>query len=426
MDPRIRIKLQRRLPVVWLLLLAVAAILLPGQVWTSLLVGLGGLLAIAYVWARQMAKGLSASRQLRFGWVAVGDRLSEQFEVHNDSLLPALWVEVIDESNVPGYRAAVVRSVGARATDRWRQSSVCRRRGQFTLGPWALHSADPFGIFQVAITYPEAQDIIIHPPIHGRVPIPLPAGQSSGRVRARQRSWQATINAGAIREYQPNDPYRWIHWPSSARHETLFVRQFDLDAAGDVWLLLDLAATAQLGQGADGTEEHAVLLAAALSAQGLMQNRAVGLASYGSQPQLISPGHGKGQQWKLLRALALVTADGESDLSSALTDISRLTRRGSAVVLITPSDRGDWLSDLLHLAQRGIRSHVILLDRASFGGERGSQGLLKNIRELGFNGSIVKKGEVGKPIEEMERRGFWEFKVTGTGKVVTVRSPFER
>ena len=85
MPSQVRLSLRARLPVVWLLLLLAAAILLPGRVWTTLLVGLGGLVVVAYVWARQLARSVRGRRQLRFGWVAVGDRLSEQFEITNDS-----------------------------------------------------------------------------------------------------------------------------------------------------------------------------------------------------------------------------------------------------------------------------------------------------------------------------------------------------
>ena len=63
-------------------------------------------------------------------------------------------------------------------------------------------------------------------------------------------------------------------------YEVITVRQFDLDVSGDVWLLLDLQDSVQLGTGADGTEEHAVLLAASLAARAIQQNRAVGLATY--------------------------------------------------------------------------------------------------------------------------------------------------
>jgi uncharacterized protein (DUF58 family) len=425
------ISLQRRLPFISLLVLVLAAILLPSKIWNTLLIGMAGLILTAYLWARLLSRGLRGSRHLRFGWVSVGDRLGEEFEIWNRSGLPALWVEVVDESDVPGYQVSVVRSIGSSNADRWRQSAVCQQRGQFRLGPWALQTADPFGLFKVIIPYPESQEIIIHPPIHSQIPVPLPDGQSSGRARARQRSWQATINAATVRHYQPQDPLHWIHWPTSAHREALFIRQFDLDAAGDVWLLLDFQAAVQLGQGADGTEEHMVLLAAALSAQGLEQHRAIGLAIYGQQPQLITPSRGENQRWKLLRALALAKADGQADLRAALHDLSQVARRQSAVTVITPGSDDIWLPDLLQLARRGITCNVVLLDQDSFreGPEQAaghSKILREMVRQHGFDCYLVRQGQVGQPIEEAARRGFWEFKVTATGKVITVRSPFDR
>lgn len=425
-NPKPRIVLRQRLPLFLVGFLLLAALLLPNQVWTTLLTGLGGVVLIAYVWARLLVRGLHGSRRLRFGWVAVGDRLSEEFTIANSSPLPALWVEVVDESNVPGYQAAVVRSVSAGLIDRWRESAICRRRGQFRIGPWALRSSDPFGLFEITIPYSETEQIVIHPPIHSQAPIPLPPGHSGGQARARRPSWQATINAAGVRAYQPADPLHWIHWPTTARRNELFVRRFDLEAAGDVWLVLDLQQEVQLGRGAEGTEEFAVLLAAALSAQALDHNRAVGLAAYGNQPQLVIPNRGEGQQWKLLQALAVVTADGQNDLSRALRDLGQAAGRGSAAIVITASGQADWLPELLRLSQQSIHPHVVLLDRASFGGDEASAGLLKLLRIQGFQATLVKQGELGEPLQELEVRGFWEFKVTGTGKVVTVRSPFER
>lgn len=418
-----QIELRLRLPLIWFAILLAAALLLPDRVWNTLLVGLGGLFLVAYAWVRFLADGLEATRRLRFGWVAVGDRLEEHFELVNRSPVPALWVEIIDHSNVPGYRPAVVRSVGGGGLNRWRQSAVCIRRGQYTLGPWTIRSSDPFGIFMVTRHYAATNEIIIHPPIHGQLAIPLPAGQSSGRVRARQRAWQATINAAAVRDHHPSDPYRWIHWPTTARRDALYVREFDLDAAGDIWILLDLQTAVQLGSGAESTEEYAVLLAASLAARALQRNRAVGLAAYGQVPQIVPPGQGQGQQWKILRALALLHADGQMGLPVALRDLRRTAQRGTAAVIVTASDSAGWLPDLLSLSQQGIRSNVILLDRPSFGGQGSSAGVRDAIRQLGFTCHVVRQGDIGQPLEEQERRGFWDFRVTGLGKVVAVSSP---
>lgn len=421
-----QIRLRARIPALLLGLVLFLAIFFPDRLWTSMLVILGGLFLVAYFWCWQLSNGLRATRQLRFGWVAVGDRLEEAFAIVNDAEVPALWVEIVDESNVPGYHSGTVRSVGVRQSDRWKQAAICRRRGSFHLGPWAIRTSDPFGIFGVTLSYPRQQEIIIHPPIHAGLPIPLPLGQSDGRVRARRKALQTTINVASVRDYQHGDPYKWIHWPTSARHGELHVREFDLDAAGDIWLLLDLQRDVQLGQEAEGTEEHAVLLAASLAARAERNRRAVGLAAYGAAPRVVPPARGRGQQWNILRALALVKADGAIDVGAALADLARVAQRGAAVVVITANASTGWLPQLARVARQNIRPHVILLDRASFGGAGNSAGLRDTIHALGFEARVVGQGEVGQPVDEEERRGFWEFRVLGTGKVVTVRSPIQR
>lgn len=423
--PWVQITVQRRLPLLGLLLLGATAVFLPDRTWNTLLIGFGGMVTAAYLWVRALARGLRARRRLRFSWVAVGDRLEEQFTLTNASGLPALWVEVRDSSNVPGYTAAIVRSVGANAQEEWRQSAICQQRGKFHLGPWAVRTSDPFGIFTVTCHYPTSAEIVIHPPIHSQLPIPLPHGQSSGRVRARQRSWQATVNAAGVRDYRPHDPWQWIHWPTTARRDALHVREFDLDAAGDVWILLDLQESAQLGKGMEGTEEHAVLLAAALAARGLSQMRPIGLLGYGKQPQIVPPGRGEGQRWQILQALALVQADGTTPLRRALQDLGQRAKRGAAAIVITPTPTADWIADLVALSQRGVQCHAILLERHSFGGPENSAGLQKAVQQVGLNCQLVRQGEVGAPLVEQARRGFWRFAVTGTGKVVVLDAPQE-
>jgi hypothetical protein len=77
----------------------------------------------------------------------------------------------------------------------------------------------------------------------------------------------------------------------------------------------------------------------------------------------------------------------------------------------------------LQLAKQGIQSQVVLLDRPSFGGEGNSDTLRTAVHQLGFDCFIIHRGEVGQPLETQQRRGFWDFRVTGTGRVVVVQSP---
>ena len=96
--------------------LAVMQLIDPSRVWTVLLVGLGGLWLVSYLWARSLASGLGLLREMRYGWVQVGDVLEERFTLENKSRLPATWVELQDHSTLPGYDASLATGVGRFST----------------------------------------------------------------------------------------------------------------------------------------------------------------------------------------------------------------------------------------------------------------------------------------------------------------------
>jgi uncharacterized protein (DUF58 family) len=167
------------------------------------------------------------------------------------------------------------------------------------------------------------------------------------------------------------------------------------------------------------------LLATSLAVRALAAQRPVGLAAYGRSPHILPPARSEGQRWKLLRALALVRADGQTPLKRALADFSRVAQRGATAVLITPTLATDWLPQLLTLKQKGLDLNAALLERQSFGAanDGSSHGLQAALRRLGTTTHLVHQSDLGQPLEEAARRGFWEFKVTGTGKVVAVQQP---
>lgn len=201
------------------------------------------------------------------------------------------------------------------------------------------------------------------------------------------------------------------------------VKEFDQDAAGDIWLVVDCDAAVHVGEGGDGTMEKSVLLAAALSARSEIELRKMGLAAYAQDPRIVLPGRGRGHQWRILRALALVQPDGSKDLSRALDELAILAGRGSAALIITPSASPDWLPKLMTLARHGIEAHVILLDRRSFGADGHSAGLQQSVEQLGFDCRLVARDDVARPEPAGPARGHWDFRVTGTGKAVAVRRP---
>ena len=75
---------------------------LPSRTWIVLFVTLGGAVGIAYFWARQLADKVTLTRQQHYGWIHVGDLLEERFMLHNRSFLPLMWLEIDDQSDLPG------------------------------------------------------------------------------------------------------------------------------------------------------------------------------------------------------------------------------------------------------------------------------------------------------------------------------------
>ena len=141
----------------------------PSKVWQAMLAAFGGALLISWLWARSLRDHLRLTREVRFTWAQVGDKLEEQFTLTNNGSVPATWVEVVDHSTLPDYSAARAIGVGNQETIKWRTNGLCSQRGVYVLGGTTLRSGDPLGIFTVEVVQPESVSMMVAPPV-----IPLP------------------------------------------------------------------------------------------------------------------------------------------------------------------------------------------------------------------------------------------------------------
>jgi uncharacterized protein (DUF58 family) len=424
------VRLNGYYPLILTGILAVSYVVYPSRVWLVLLCAVGGLTALGYYWAVQMARHVSIRRDLRFGWVQVGDRLEEQFTLVNHSWLPVLWAEVGDESSLPGYRVDRIASSGGPDTIRWVTEAECTRRGVFTLGPWSLHIEDPFGFFSVRVLHDEAEVIVVYPPVVHLPEIALPRGLVTGPARARRRAIESTTDASQTRFYQPSDPLRLIHWPSTAHRGDLIVRELDTLVSGDLWIVLDLDRAVQVGQEEESTEEYGVILAASLADKTLHQNLAVGLVAHGAELAFVPLGRGKGQMWHILQALATLQAGGTKRLVEVLHSVRQNLGQGTTVLVITPSCDPEWLGALLPLIRRGIAPTVVLLDPESFSSPASertgvAQAMRERLAEAGIATHVIHQGYSFRYVVSPKRRGHWDFKVTPLGRAVLVRHPGE-
>lgn len=392
------------------------------RIWMTLLVTLGGVWIISYLWARQLATHLKVKREMRYGWAQVGDLLEERITLTNTGPFPALWIEVVDHSDIPGYKASVVSQVSGQAKNQWKTQGSCTRRGLFTLGPTSLHTSDPFGIYQIHVHDPSSATLMVTPPV---VPLPLiqvaPGGRA-GSGRPFLNAPERTVSASNVREYQPGDSLKWIHWRTSARRDDLFVRVFDSTPTGDWWIFVDMHADVQVGEGWDSTLEHGIVLAASLADRGLYSGVAVGMAANSSDPFWLPPRRSESQRWEILRSLAMAES-GEQSCAEWLIRNRLAIGQRTSLVLITPNLNGDWIETIIPFIRRGVVPTVLLLDPRSFGGQQSPGGITELLSQLGITHYVITADILDRPEAQPGEAGHWKWHISATGRAIAIKKP---
>lgn len=348
---------------------------------------LGGLLIISLLWSFTAVRWIGISRRTRARRAQVGRSLDEVFTVTNRAILPKLWLEVRDESDLPGHRAShVVPALGARSSYRWTVETPCLVRGEFRLGPMSIISGDPFGLFSSPRKLGATSKVIVYPATIPVNKFELPMGVLSGGDAERRRAQFVTTNAAGVREYVYGDSFNRIHWSSSARKDRLMVKEFEIDPQADVWLFVDFSraslveASSVRRMNGDGpvipgspaipasTEEYAVVIAASLAQYFVENERALGFVAYVPHREVYQPERGNRQLMHILETLAIARSRSAYSLGQTLSLETPTLTRGTTLVIVTASLDPAWITEAQILSRRGIRPMCVLIDPASFGG----------------------------------------------------------
>lgn len=346
-----------------------------------------GLLIVSLLWAWLSVQGVSIGRKTRARRAQVGRNLEEVFIVQNRALLPKLWLEVRDESELPGHRAShIVPPLGLKGKYRWYVETPCLTRGEFRLGPVTVLSGDPFGLFISPRKLEGVSKVTVYP---ATVPVnrfQLPIGVLSGGEAQRQRSQHITTNAAGVREYVPGDSFNRIHWASTARRDRLMVKEFEIDPMVDIWLFMDFSQASLIEDATvkrinetgpviptaagipPSTEEYGVVIGASLAQHFIEQERALGFAAYIPHREVYQPERGNRQLLHIFQTLAVARSLSTYTLGQMLTLETPYLTRGTTLVIVTSSLDASWISQAQILARKGIRPVCVLIDPASFGG----------------------------------------------------------
>ena len=428
-DGEVRLFCKQPWLIVFDFLLLITYFFLPVKVVVICLVSLSGVLITSWWWGKTMAHHLHAVRKLQYTALQVGDEMEENITVVNQSWLPVLWLRIEDKSDFPGYSIRSVRALDPNSRLTWRNHLICQQRGVFSLGPWEIVTSDPFGLFETQSQYTDTRPMVVYPPLATLPAELLPHGKQKGDIRPLNQPVIAeSVLSSQTRIYQPGDPLRRIHWPTSARRDQLYVKSLDPEASSRIWLLPDLDPHVHYGNGNDSSEEALILLLVALANHLLEENRSVGLFSAVTPAQIVFPQRGPAHLWTLLAALTPLHTTQATPFANVLSQAANLISSRDLVIAVTPSLDPGWVRALSLISRGHGRSEAwaFILDPLSFGGQQSGSHMVATAAALGISARVVHRGDVEAQPGSYGALRRWEFITLGTGKVVVRNSPRQK
>ena len=244
--------------------------------------------------------------------VTVGDAATGRVVGTNLARRPLLPV-VVELPVGTGAARFVLPTLGAGGTHEELFVVPTERRGVIDVGPATTVQGDPLGLLRRALRWTEVTQLFVHPRT-----APLES-IGSGLLRDLEGDVTEDLSMSdlafhALREYQPGDDRRYIHWRSSAKAGRLLVRQFLDTRRSHLTVVVDTAPSSYADAGTD--LETAISVGASLAVRSILDEQDTTLAC---GDQLVS------------RTTAQLTLDSCARAAPAEADLSEVTAGAAAV-----------------------------------------------------------------------------------------------
>jgi uncharacterized protein (DUF58 family) len=234
------------------------------------------------------------------------------------------------------------------------------RRGLVQIGPLDVVVGDPFGLTSVATVAAPRVGLTVYPHVDQIEPLPYTTGHDP-LAGARQPNSLGRTGEDfyALRPYVVGDDLRRIHWPSSARHDELLVRQNELPWQGRTTVLLDVRKAAHAGD----SLEVAVSAAASIVAATARRNDLVRLVTTAGSDSDFAPGSDHIEA--IMEHLAVVPPAPTGSLRRAVEMLTRHSTGGALVVIVADAPTDD-LRATLQLRSRYGSLTIVHIDRSAW------------------------------------------------------------
>jgi uncharacterized protein (DUF58 family) len=335
---------------------------------------------VAYGWYKRSLWGVSYQRKFYFTRGFPGEQIGLQVDVENRKLLPISWLRVQDDwdravgppdeellapSHIP-ERGFLTNIFSLRWYEKARRTYtlLLRKRGIYTIGPARLESGDLFGIFEQRVEHGPGEYLTVFPTILPYSSLGFPAEDPFGDRKSRRRLFEDPNRPMGVREYRPEDGFRRVHWPATARTGQLQVKVYQPTTGQVMMVCMNVSTFARQWEGIyPELLEHLIKVAATLVDEGIHEGYKVGLVANGclahaDQPFRIPPGRSPQQLAVLLQALAGVTSVVTGNFERFLLREIPRVQYGATLIVLTAVTTPELATTLIQLKQH--ERHITL------------------------------------------------------------------
>lgn len=163
-----------------------------------------------------------------------------------------------------------------------------------------------------------------------------------------------------LREYQPGDEIKQIHWKATARTGTVYVKSYEEDRQLRVLLAVDMSASMRAAVGSTPAAK-ALEFCSLISSLTQRGNDLLGLLTFSSTPGTYLPPKAGPKRSSTILSTLLNTPSSDSDvtdIAAAAEYVSRNVRRTSIVFIISDFECADFQQPL---AKACARHDVVLV-----------------------------------------------------------------
>ncbi len=247
---------------------------------------------------------------------------------------------------------------------------LATKRGAHQLGPIAVSSSDPLGVFATEREVDAPQELIVYPAPVRIVPERLAGALAFGADSEQLSAAGAGLEFYGIRDYQPGDALRRIHWPSTARLGHFHVIEFEEALGTDIVIALDLRRDTHAGAGRDSTLEIAIKAAASLAAYAVENGMGALIVGQDARRAYRASARKPQELPALLESLARMEADGETPLAQIMAGANDVLA-GTTAVLLTAAPDDELVQATAAWMRARARVVAVVFDTASYGRRAG-------------------------------------------------------